>query len=114
NGDLPESALSTLRSLVPRWEDPRTRSLAEQSNFVATQIGVGNMVPGTEATLRELGLDSETVRIMAAEVRAAKGESNFAQYLAANSAPAAAEPAAAPSAEPSAEPATEPPATEEA
>ena len=103
NGDLPESALSTLRSLVPRWEDPRTRSLAEQSNFVATQIGAGNMVPGTEATLRELGLDPETVRIMAAEVRAAKGESNFAQYLAANSAPA----------EPSAEPATEPPATEE-
>lgn len=81
NGDLPETALETLRSLVPRWEDPRTRSLAEQSNFVATQIGVGNMVPGSEATLRELGLDPETVRIMAAEVKAAKGESNFAQFL---------------------------------
>lgn len=82
NGDLPESALMTLRSLVPRWEDPRTRSLAEQSNFVATQVGVGNMVPGTEATLRELGLDSEAIRIISGEVRAAKGESNFAQFLA--------------------------------
>ena len=70
------------------FRSPRTRSLAEQSNFVATQIGVGNMVPGTEATLRELGLDSETVRIMAAEVKAAKGESNFAQFLAASAAPA--------------------------
>lgn len=108
NGDLGESARQVLRSLVPRWEDPRTRSLAEQSNFVATQIGAGNMVAGAESTLRELGLDPETIRIMAAEVKAAKGESNFAQYLAANSAPAA-----EPSAEPSAEPATAPPATEE-
>lgn len=81
NGDLGESARQVLRSLVPRWEDPRTRSLAEQSNFVATQIGAGNMVAGAESTLRELGLDPETIRIMAAEVKAAKGESNFARFL---------------------------------
>ena len=100
NGDLPESALMTLRSLVPRWEDPRTRSLAEQSNFVATQVGVGNMVPGTEATLRELGLDSEAIRIISGEVRAAKGESNFAQFLAQASASTEASGAAAPASGP--------------
>ena len=80
-GDLDQAALATLRSLVPRWEDPRTRSLAEQSNFVATQIGAGNMVAGSETTLRELGFDSETVRIIADEVKAAKGASVFERYL---------------------------------
>lgn len=82
NGDLTEVARTTVRSLIPRWADPRTRSLAEQSNFVATQIGAGNFVPGTEATLRQLPLDQEDVRIISAEAAQAKGESNFAAYLA--------------------------------
>lgn len=81
NGDLSQSALSTLRSLTPRWADPRTRSAAEQSNFVATQVGAGNMVAGTEATLRQLTLDPEDVRIIAAEVKQAQGASAFERFV---------------------------------
>lgn len=81
NGDLPESALITLRSLVPRWEDPRTRSLQEESQFVATQVGVGNFQPGSEATLRQLPIDAEDVRIFAAEAAAAKGASVFERFI---------------------------------
>lgn len=80
-GDLPETALDTLRSLVPRWEDPRTRSLQEESQFVATQVGVGNFQPGSEATLRQLPIDPEDVRIFAAEAAAAKGASVFERFL---------------------------------
>lgn len=81
NGDLPASALADLRSLVPRWGDPRTRSVQEQSQFVATQVGAGNMQPGTEATLRQLPLEPEDVRIIAAENQRARGESVFRQLL---------------------------------
>src|SRR5699024_1206685 len=81
NGDLPASALDDLRSLVPRWGDPRTRSVQEQSQFVATQVGAGNMQPGTEATLRQLPLDPVDVRIIAAEHKRARGESLFRQLL---------------------------------
>lgn len=88
NGDLPETAMSTLRSLVPRWEDPRTRSLQEESQFVATQVGVGNFQPGAESTLRQLPLDAEDVRIFANEAAAAKGASVFQQILGVNAAPA--------------------------
>lgn len=88
NGDLPESALTTLRSLVPRWEDPRTRSLQEESQFVATQVGVGNFQPGSEATLRQLPIDPEDVRIFAAEAAAAKGASVFERFINASNAPA--------------------------
>lgn len=80
-GDLPETALDTLRSLVPRWEDPRTRSLQEESQFVATQVGVGNFQPGAESTLRQLPLDPEDVRIFAAEAAAAKGASVFERFV---------------------------------
>lgn len=48
-----------VRYLRPRWIDPRTRSLSEQSQFVALQVQAGNMQPGTEATLRQLPLSEE-------------------------------------------------------
>lgn len=100
HGDLSRVALDALRSLTPRWGDPRTRSVQEQSQFVATQVGAGNMQPGTEATLRQLPLDPEDVRIIAAENQRARGESVFRQMLAAQ------QPQPDPSQTPSGQPAT--------
>ncbi len=60
---------SEVAGLSPRWEDPRTRSVSEQSQFVALQVQAGNMQPGTEATLEQLPLDPVDVRRIAAENR---------------------------------------------
>lgn len=55
-GDLDSAAMADLRGLTPRWEDPRYRSMSEQSQFVALQVQTGNMQAGTDATLRQLPL----------------------------------------------------------
>ena len=63
--------IDEVRHLRPRWVDPRTRSLSEQSQFVALQVQAGNFRPGTEATLRQLPLSSEDRRAIELENRTA-------------------------------------------
>lgn len=48
-----------LRSLVPRWTDPRVRSIREQSDFVKAQVDAGNFQKGTRATLDLLPITPE-------------------------------------------------------
>ena len=59
HGDFDEERYAELRGLTPRWEDPRYRSMSEQSQFVALQVQTGNMQAGTEATLRQLPLSPQ-------------------------------------------------------
>lgn len=58
-GDLGEAGATDLRGLAPRFADPRTRSVIEQSQFVAQQVGSGNFQAGTLETLQELPIDPE-------------------------------------------------------
>jgi hypothetical protein len=55
--------------LTARWADPRTRSITEQSQFVAQQVGAGNFQPGTEATLSQLPISPDAVKQIVAENR---------------------------------------------
>lgn len=71
-----------LRFLKERWEDPRTKSLAVQSQFVETQIRAGNMIPGTEATMRQLPIDPEDAEAFIRDVRRAAGGSTLDRLLA--------------------------------
>lgn len=57
--------------LVSHWEDPHTRSPLEQSQFVAQQVGVGNMQPGTAATLAELPITPESAQAIREDNRRA-------------------------------------------
>ena len=59
SGDLTDAAVRDLRGLTPRWQDPRTRSVIEQSQFVAQQVGSGNFIAGSLETLQELPIDPE-------------------------------------------------------
>lgn len=61
HGDLSESARRELRGLTPRWDDPRTVSVDQQSRFVAQQVQAGNLVAGAESTIRLLPIQSEDV-----------------------------------------------------
>lgn len=58
-GDLGDVGARSLRGLAPRMADPRTRSVVEQSQFVAQQVGSGNFQAGTLETLQELPIDPE-------------------------------------------------------
>ena len=69
HGDLGESGEADLRGLTARWADPRTRSITEQSQFVAQQVGSGNFQPGTEATLSQLPISPDAVKQHVAENR---------------------------------------------
>lgn len=69
HGDLGESGERALRGLTARWDDPRTRSITEQSQFVAQQVGAGNFQPGTEATLSQLPISPDEVKRMVADGR---------------------------------------------
>jgi hypothetical protein len=69
HGDLGEVGERDLRGLSARWADPRTRSITEQSQFVAQQVGSGNFQPGTEATLAQLPISADEVKRIAAENR---------------------------------------------
>lgn len=82
-GDLDEDRYAELRGLTPRWEDPRYRSMSEQSQMVALQVQTGNMQPGTEATLRQLPLAPEDVDAIVQENKRASGGSVLERLLAA-------------------------------
>jgi len=79
HGDLPESAVRDLRRLSSRWQDPRTRSVIEQSQFVAQQVGSGNFQPGTEATLAQLPISPEDAKLILSENRRAAGAAKLAE-----------------------------------
>lgn len=70
-----------LRSIAPRWGDPRFKSIQERSEFVARQVEVGNFQRGTEATLAQLPLTPEDVRIHAEANRRAQGAATVAAVL---------------------------------
>lgn len=64
---------TALGRLKARWADPRTRSVQEQSQFVAQQVASGNFQAGSETTLRQLPIDPEDIAIFAAEARKGAG-----------------------------------------
>lgn len=72
-GELDSEQHAELRSLTPRWEDPRTRSMAEMSNMVHQQTQVGNFQAGSVSTLRQLPLSLEDVESVAEDARRAEG-----------------------------------------
>src|SRR5690606_20108585 len=73
HGDLSPTQMRDLRGLKARWVDPRYRSVVEQSQFVAQQVGAGNFQPGTEATLSQLPITPEDARRFVQENRRALG-----------------------------------------
>lgn len=87
HGDLDEEARRDLRSLTPRWEDPRTRSMSEQSQMVQLQVQAGNLQPGTRTTLRQLPLSQEDVESAVAENERAAGGSLLDRVLASQDGP---------------------------
>jgi hypothetical protein len=82
HGDLNDAARADLRRLSPRWQDPRTRSVVEQSQFVAQQVGSGNFQAGTLATLSQLPLSHEDAQRIADENRRARGVATLDQIAA--------------------------------
>ena len=77
HGDLDEDAMAEVRSLTARWEDPRTRSMSEQSQMTALQVQAGNLQPGTRTTLRQLPLSQEDLEAAVRENERAAGGSLF-------------------------------------
>lgn len=75
---------SALGRLKGRWIDPRTRSVQEQSQFVAQQVAAGNFQAGSETTLRQLPIDPEDIALFASEARRGNGLSNLLEALGAN------------------------------
>lgn len=67
HGDLDPDDYAELRGLTARWEDPRTRSMAEQSNMVHQQTQIGNFQAGTRSTLSHLPISKESVEQAAQE-----------------------------------------------
>lgn len=67
HGDLDPNDYAELRGLTARWEDPRTRSMAEQSNMVHQQTQIGNFQAGTRSTLSQLPISKEAVEAAAQE-----------------------------------------------
>ncbi|GAB3192132.1 hypothetical protein [Nesterenkonia suensis] len=79
---LDPEAYAELRGLTARWEDPRTRSMAEQSNMVHQQTQIGNLQAGTRTTLGLLPFSKETVEAAARENERAAGGSLLDQIMA--------------------------------
>lgn len=75
HGDLDPNAYAELRGLHADWEDPRTRSMSEQSQMAALQVQTGNLQPGTRTTLGLLPVSKETVEAAAQENERAAGGS---------------------------------------
>ena len=73
NGGVTPAEAAALARLKSRWTDPRTRSVQEQSQFVAQQISSGNFQPGSETTLRQLPIDPEDIQLFASEARRGAG-----------------------------------------
>lgn len=71
--DLTKVETLALSRLKPRWADPRTRSVQEQSQFVAQQVSSGNFQAGSETTLRQLPIDPEDITLFASEARRGSG-----------------------------------------
>lgn len=82
HGDLDEDQYKELRGLTPRWEDPRYRSMSEESQMVALQVQAGNMQPGTEATLRHLPITPQDVYAHVQENSRAAGSTVLDRLLA--------------------------------
>lgn len=80
-----------IRTLRADWEDPRTRSMSEQSQMVALQVQAGNLQPGTKTTLKQLPISAEDVDNAVEEGRRAAGAGLLDQVLSAASGEAEAE-----------------------
>lgn len=81
HGDLDPESYAELRGLHADWEDPRTRSMAEQSNMVHQQTQIGNFQAGTRNTLSQLPISKESVEAMSQENERAAGGSLFDRLL---------------------------------
>lgn len=81
--DFSPAVQRELRGLHADWEDPRTRSMSEQSQMVALQVQAGNMQPGTRTTLRQLPISPQDVEAAVDENRRAAGSGLLDQALAA-------------------------------
>lgn len=81
--DFSPEVWAELRSLRADWEDPRTRSMSEQSQMVALQVQAGNLQPGTKTTLKQLPISPEDVNNAVDENRRAAGAGLLDQALAA-------------------------------
>lgn len=86
---LDEKMVKDLATLMPRWEDPRSRSILEQSQLVTQQTQIGNFQPGSETTLRQLQLSEEDVQAFAQEAQRAQAGSRVQKLLADSAAQAA-------------------------
>lgn len=82
HGEFDPLLYAELRGLTPRWEDPRTRSMAEQSNMVHQQTQIGNLRAGSRTTLGLLPLSKETVEAAARENEQASAGALFDRFLA--------------------------------
>lgn len=81
HGGLDELMVKDLSTLKPRWDDPRTKSVLEQSQMVVQQVEAGNFQPGAESTLRQLPISEEDVQTFAQEARTARGSSRVMELL---------------------------------
>lgn len=72
---------AVMRSLAPRWADPRVRSVRETSDFVKAQVDVGNFQAGTRATLDLLPISPEEARIHAEANQRSGGTSEILAAL---------------------------------
>ncbi|WGW12741.1 hypothetical protein LWF01_02920 [Saxibacter everestensis] len=79
HGEVPEQELRGLKS---RWEDPRSQSITEQSQFVAQQVSSGNFQPGSRATLDQLPITPEEAERFATENARLAGQSQLQNLLA--------------------------------
>lgn len=70
-----------LRSLKPRWTDPRVRSVSKQSEFVARQVDAGNFQPGTRETLDLLPIEADEAAAHAAANRRVSGRATVLDAL---------------------------------
>src|SRR5690625_3283952 len=80
--DFSPAVAAELRGLSADWEDPRTRSMTEQSQMVALQVQAGNMQPGTRTTLKQLPISAEDVNAAVEENRRAAAGSVLDRALA--------------------------------
>lgn len=81
HGALDEAMMKDLATLKPRWDDPRTKAVLEQSQLVVQQVEAGNFQPGAESTLRQLPISEEDVQTFAQEARTAQGSSRVRELL---------------------------------
>lgn len=70
-----------ITDLASRWEDPRTRSMSEQSQMTALQVQAGNLQPGTATTLKQLPMSPEDIEAAVEENKRAAGSGILDQLL---------------------------------